>query len=169
MADDLDDFLKQAALRRQQRQQKKGNKAPSPAPPAQRTPEPPRLTPEQPRLQPSLPSSIPDSFSTPYQATSGSLSTGLPSSAPPSSLEQGGDRVGNNRKPNFQNEISKIRASESKRNSSAPSVLTETPATQVEPQKTAMVSSASMIHQLRDPQTMRMAIIAHEILKRPWQ
>jgi hypothetical protein len=48
-------------------------------------------------------------------------------------------------------------------------VLTETPATQVEPQKTAMVSSASMIHQLRDPQTMRMAIIAHEILKRPWQ
>lgn len=169
MADDLDDFLKQAALRRQQRQQKKGSKAPSPAQSAQRTPEPPRLASEQPRWQPSLPSSIPDSFSTPYQATSGNLSTGLPSSAPPSSLEQGGDRVGNNRKPNFQNEISKIRASESKMKSTAPNVLTETPATQVEPQKTAMVSSASMIHQLRDPQTMRMAIIAHEILKRPWQ
>ena len=169
MADDLDDFLKQAALRRQQRQQKKGGKTPSPAQYAQREPEPPRLEPEQPRLKPSLPSSVPDSFSTPYQATSGSLATGLPSSAPPSSLEQGGDRVGTNRKPNVQNEISKIRSSESKRKSTAPNVLTETPATQAEPQKTAMVSSASMIHQLRDPQTMRMAIIAHEILKRPWQ
>lgn len=169
MADDLDDFLKQAALRRQQRQQKKGGNASNTVPPVQRPAEIPRLEPEQPRFKPGLPSSIPDLFSTPYQASSGNLSTGLPSSAPPSSLEQGGDRVGANLKPKFQNEMSKILPSESKRKQSATNVLTETPATQAEPQKTAMVSSASMIHQLRDPQTMRMAIIAHEILKRPWQ
>lgn len=169
MADDLDDFLKQAALRRQQRQQKKSGNTPKSTPQAKRSAEPPRLEPEKPRLQPNLPASLPDSFSSPYQATSGNLSRGLPSTNAPSSLEQGGDRVGSSLKPSFQNEISKLRPSEPNRNSSAPNMLTETPATLAEPQKTAMVSSASMIHQLRDPQTMRMAIIAHEILKRPWQ
>jgi hypothetical protein len=32
-----------------------------------------------------------------------------------------------------------------------------------------MISSGSIAEQLRNPQTLRTAIIVHEILKRPWQ
>ena len=174
MADDLDDFLKQAALRRQQRQQAKGGK-PASAPPPQLQQQPPRqpakarIEPDIPNLKTSIPSSETDSYSTPYKPTIGNLSAGLPSSSLPSSLEQGGDRVNTTIKPSFQNEISKIRVAEASKGNNSTRVLKETPATIVEPQQSSMVSSASMIHQLRDPQTMRMAIIAHEILKRPWQ
>ena len=157
MADDLDDFLKQAALRRQQRQQQKRPVA-KPAPPPIK--EPPRLRPEMPRLQPELPTAQAADCSLPYQPTIGNLSTNLPSGNLSRGIRQA-------------DELSQIRTTNSvtaagkKRDTS--SSLSETPAAAAEPQQSAKVSSVSMIKQLRDPQTLRMAIIAHEIMKRPWQ
>lgn len=157
MADDLDDFLKQAALRRQQRQQQKRPVA-KPAPP--QTKESPRLRPEVPRLQPELPTAQVVDYSTPYQPTMGNLSTNLPSGNLSRGIRQS-------------DELSQIRTTNSvtaagkKRDQTLS--LSETPAAAAEPQQSAKVSSVSMIKQLRDPQTLRMAIIAHEIMKRPWQ
>jgi hypothetical protein len=45
---------------------------------------------------------------------------------------------------------------------------TDMPA-QATSQRVAQVSSSSIIQALRDPKSMRTAIIVHEILKRPWQ
>jgi hypothetical protein len=157
MADDLDDFLKQAALRRQQRQQQKRPVA-KPAPPPMQ--EPPRLRPEVPRLQPELPTAQVVDYRTPYQPTVGNLSTNLPSGNLSRGIRQA-DELGQIRTTNS------VTAAGKKRDQ--PSNLLETPAAAAEPQQSAKVSSVSMIKQLRDPQTLRMAIIAHEIMKRPWQ
>ena len=74
----------------------------------------------------------------------------------------------------LQQEISSIRQSENKpkkkqKKEQQLQQLQETPATAAEPKPTAKVSSVSLAAQLRDPQSLRMAIIAHEIMKRPWQ
>lgn len=42
-------------------------------------------------------------------------------------------------------------------------------APQSQPQVQAQVSSKDLIRQLRNPETLRMAIIAHEILRRPYE
>lgn len=158
MADDLDDFLKQAALRRQQRQQQQKRPVAKPAPPPMQ--EPPRLRPEVPRLQPELPTAQVVDSRTPYQPTVGNLSTNLPSGNLSRGIRQA-DELGQIRSTNS------VTAAGKKRDQ--PSNLLETPAAAAEPQQSAKVSSVSMIKQLRDPQTLRMAIIAHEIMKRPWQ
>jgi hypothetical protein len=170
MADDLDDFLKQAALRRQQRQQQKRPVAKPAQPPIN---EPPRLRPEVPRLQPELPTAQAVDYSTPFQPTVGNLSTNLPSGNLSRGIRQADERMESHVKQAFQHELSQIRTTNSvtaagkKRDQT--SNLLETPAAAAEPQQSAKVSSVSMIKQLRDPQTLRMAIIAHEIMKRPWQ
>ena len=166
----MDDFLKQAALRRQQRQQQK---RPATQPAKQPTQPPPRIRPEVPRLQPELPTAQVVDYSTPYQPTVGNLSTNLPSGNLSRGIRQADERRESHEKQVFQHELSQIRttnagtAASKKRDQ--PSSLLETPATAAEPQPSAKVSSVSMIKQLRDPQTLRMAIIAHEIMKRPWQ
>ena len=77
MADDLDDFLKQAAQRRQQRQQQQRTNRPPVVQPASE----PTRSPPTPRLQQQEP--IPTARvvvdSKPYQATVGNLSSSLPS------------------------------------------------------------------------------------------
>lgn len=169
MADDLDDFLKQAALRRQQRQQKRPVAKPAPPP----INEPPRRRPEIPRLQPESPSAQAGDYSAPYQPTVGNLSTNLPSGNSSRGIRQTDERMDSHVKQVFQHELSQIRTTNSAtaagKKRDQPSSLLETPAAAAEPQPTAKVSSVSMIKQLRDPQTLRMAIIAHEIMKRPWQ
>jgi hypothetical protein len=170
MADDLDDFLKQAALRRQQRQQQKRPVAKPAQPPIN---EPPRLRPEVPRLQPELPTAQAVDYSTPFQPTVGNLSTNLPSGNLGRGILQADERMESHVKQVFQRELSQIRTTNSVtaagKKRDQPSNLLETPAAAAEPQPSAKVSSVSMIKQLRDPQTLRMAIIAHEIMKRPWQ
>jgi len=174
MADDLDDFLKQAALRRQQRQQKRPVAKPAPPPIIN---EPPRRRPEIPRLEPESPGAQAVDYSSPYQATVGNLSTNLPSALPSANssrgIRQSDERMESHVRQVFQHELSQIRTTNSVtaagKKRDQPSSLLETPATAAEPQPTAKVSSVSMIKQLRDPQTLRMAIIAHEIMKRPWQ
>ncbi len=182
MADDLDDFLKQAALRRQQRQQQRGNREPavkSKQPPqSQSSPrsEPPRLQQQQDpnAVAPVLEPTQPYPTSQPYQPTLGNLSRGLPSASPSDGVDQADERMQSHIKEAFHHEIGSLRPVESKpsnkrKGKKEPQRLQETPATPAEAQPTAKVSSASLAAQLRDPQSLRMAIIAHEIMKRPWQ
>jgi len=167
MADDLDDFLKQAAQRRQQRQQQKSNRATVAQPlPEQARSSPPRLQQQDP-----MPSArVVDSK--PYAPTVGNLSSSLPSFSHGTSIDQADERMQAHVQQVFQHEISSLRQSDpkpSKKKQKKEQRLQETPATPVEAQQAAKVSSASLAAQLRDPQSLRMAIIAHEIMKRPWQ
>ncbi len=170
MADDLDDFLKQAAQRRQQRQQQRSNRPPV----VQPTPEPRQSTPP-PRLQQQdpIPAAQVVDYSKPYAPTVGNLSSSLPSASLPGGVDQADERMQSHLKEAFQHEISSLRQSESKappkKKQKKEQRLQETPATAAEVQPSAKVSSASLVAQLRDPQSLRMAIIAHEIMKRPWQ
>lgn len=173
MADDLDDFLKQAAKRRQQRQQQKANR-PTMPPAEPRNAAPPRLKPE---VVPTAEISEQPRAFTPTLA--GSLSSGLPSSTVSSGVDQADERMTSHLKQVFQHEIGNLRQSDSQTPSKKKSKkkegrfeeprLTETPAASMEAQLTAKVSANSLAAQLRDPQSLRMAIIAHEIMKRPWQ
>lgn len=166
MADDLDDFLKQAAQRRQQRQQQRSNRPPVVQP------EPVRQTPA-PRLQQQDPIPVAPvvEYAKPYEPTVGNLSTSLPSASRKNDLEQTDERLQAHVEQVFQHELSSLRQTENKpkKKQKKEQQLKETPATVVEAQPTAKVSSASLAAQLRDPQSLRMAIIAHEIMKRPWQ
>ncbi len=170
MADDLDDFLKQAALRRQQRQQQRTN-----APTAPTNAPPPRSAPPTPRLQPqeTLPAAQVVDYSKPYEPTVGNLSSSLPSASRTGSIGQADERMQSHLRDVFQHEIGNVHPSETKptakKKIKKEQRLQETPATPAEVQPTAKVSSASLVAQLRDPQSLRMAIIAHEIMKRPWQ
>jgi hypothetical protein len=177
MADDLDDFLKQAAARRQQRQQKKENRAPLPTPPISpaasapvRTLEPerpsfanslptaekPRFEPQIGSLEPTVASTIGSTSNTPL--ASSSLSDG-------STLGEG-----------YQREISKIRSSEQqnkKKNKQGHQSLSQSQAVEVDARETqqpaGVTEKRSLAQQLRDPNSLRMAILAQEILKRPWE
>ena len=170
MADDLDDFLKQAALRRQQRQQQRSNSQPV----VKSVPEPIRSAPP-PRLQQQdpIPNAKVDDYSKPYAATVGNLSSSLPSTSLEGGMDQADERMKSRLQQVFQHEIGSLRPSEPKsppkKKAKKEQRLQETPATLAEVQPTAKVSSASLVAQLRDPQSLRMAIIAHEIMKRPWQ
>lgn len=183
MADDLDEFLKQAALRRQQRQQQRGNREQSPPSKPQASPPPQSRMLEQ---QNPIPAAQVVNESKPYQPTIGNLSEGLPSASRTVAVDQADERMESHLKEVFQHEIGNLRPSESKtsnkkkgkkaqpRQQEIPRLqetqrLRETPATPAEIQPSAKVSSASLAAQLRDPQSLRMAIIAHEIMKRPWQ
>ena len=168
MADDLDDFLKQAAQRRQQRQQQKNNRPPVVQPVA----EPSRSAPPRLQQQDPIPSAqVVDSK--PYTPTVGNLSSSLPSASRSNDIDQADERMQAHVQQVFQHEISSLRQSEQKpspkKKQKKEQRLQETPATPAEVQPTAKVSSASLAAQLRDPQSLRMAIIAHEIMKRPWQ
>jgi hypothetical protein len=168
MADELDDFLKQAAQRRQQRQQQRSNRPPV----VQPEPQPVRQAPT-PRLQQQDPVPVAPvvEYQKPYEPTVGNLSTSLPSATRESDVEQADDRMRAHVQQVFQHELSSLRQSETKtkKKQKKEQQLKETPATVTESQPTAKVSSASLAAQLRDPQSLRMAIIAHEIMKRPWQ
>lgn len=169
MADDLDDFLKQAALRRQQRQ-KRTNSQPVVKPVSEptRSVPPPRLQQQDP-----IPNAKVVDYSKPYTPTVGNLSSSLPSTSLEGGVDQADERMQSHLRQVFQHEIGSLRPSvpksPSKKKEKKEQRLQETPATPVELQPTAKVSSASLVSQLRDPQSLRMAIIAHEIMKRPWQ
>ena len=168
MADDLDDFLKQAAQRRQQRQQQKSNRPPV----VQPVPERARSAPPRLQQQDPIPSAeVLDSK--PYVPTVGNLSSSLPSASRGTSIDQADERMQAHVQQVFQNELSSLRQSDQKpspkKKPKKEQRLQETPAPPAEVQPSAKVSSASLAAQLRDPQSLRMAIIAHEIMKRPWQ
>jgi hypothetical protein len=166
VADDLDDFLKQAAQRRQQRQQNKGVRPPLAQPPlAQSSSEQQSKTPrrvEPPRQKTEIATAEVVSDMSSYRPTIGNLAATLPSASVSDSVDQADERMQSHVSEVFQHEISKLRSSPSSRES-----VTDIAAKSLE--YASNVSAASMIKQLREPSTLRMAIIAHEIMKRPWE
>jgi len=183
MADDLDNFLKQAAARRQQRQQKKESRPSLPPAPVDRSkaaiparslePEQarfptsfPQIEKQVTRLEPHLGNLTPTAAATSRTSNpAGSRSENLPN------RNTAATPIGEG----YQKELSKIRAAEQnnqkERKRAQPlsqSQLAETVST--DPSKRAFVpSNQSLVQQLRDPKSLRMAILAQEVLKRPWQ
>lgn len=179
MADDLDDFLKQAAERRKQRQQSKAERPPIEAAP------PPVLSP--------APSSVPtlsrsdDAYSRPNAPQSATRmepvidlsqtiemaqvveEKRLPSQVRDQQPSKSKKPKKGGQKPSTSNQTGFAQSSLGQ-SSLAPTESTTANAAVVSTTNNPqMISSGSIAEQLRNPQTLRTAIIVHEILKRPWQ
>jgi hypothetical protein len=61
----------------------------------------------------------------------------------------------------------KKRVASTKKKSTSTSTSSEQPMVHSRPNDN--LGSSDLIHQLRNPQTLRMAILAHEILRRPYE
>lgn len=173
MADDLDDFLKQAALRRQQRQQQQ------PQRPA-RTPltSPPPLnqqpSPTQPVIRPMTPevplAKVVDEPS--IRPTVGTLQPSIQSRHVEPAVSDADNRLNAHLKEVFQHELGSLKPAESKKTKGKQNATKKTEeaaaVVSVSRESASGVSSKQLVEQLRNPETLRLAIIAHEIMKRPW-
>ena len=178
MADDLDDFLKQAAQRRKQRQQNKAERPPSePVPPPVLSPATssvPTLSrsddaysrPNAPqsanRLEPMI------DLSQAIETAQAVEENRLPSQVREQSSKPKKQKKGSQKpSPSSQSTFAQSSLAAS---SLAPSESTTANAAVVSTANNSqMISSGNIAEQLRNPQTLRTAIIVHEILKRPWQ
>jgi hypothetical protein len=182
MSDELDDFLRQAAMRRQQRQQekaKKENTIPAPKP----TPSPLRPAPTKAALpnsaaRPPAPlqrPSVPVAEVVELRPTLSDFESTIANRHVQSDLSQADERMAEHVKSAMGSDLASPRPqwNDSRKNkqSSGRDSNEKFSATAPEGaiQSQAKVSSQDIKSQLRDPQTMRMAIIAHEILRRPYQ
>lgn len=186
MSDELDDFLRQAAMRRQQRQQEKARKEnaiPAPKP----TPSPMRPAPSRPAHAPALPNSaarppapmprpnVPVAEVVELRPTLSDFESTITNRHVESDLSLADERMAEHVKAALGSDLASPRPqwSDSRKNkpSSGKDSGEKFSATAPEGaiQSQAKVSSQDIKSQLRDPQTMRMAIIAHEILRRPYQ
>ncbi len=166
MADDLDDFLRQAAERRKQRQKQKENRGPIAAEPVSQPP----LTELEPQSR--KPISTFESQPLSQQQTVAesrqrqSEHVVMAEVAEPSRLKSQFDQPA---KPAKQQKKQKSQ----QQATAQPSVLANTSA--IPPRETGpalpttILNSSNIIQNIRDPQSLRTAIIVHEILKRPWQ
>lgn len=189
MSDELDDFLRQAAQRRQQRQQEKNKRAtsttPAPNTPQQRSPYPtpqaaplPSSRPDQPAPRTSQRSERP-----PVVAVTVTPETRHPISDFQASIDNrhvesdlsfADERMAEHVKQALGSDLSqrsplsgkKTNKQSGPRNLEPEKMSASAPTGSI--QSTAMVSSLDLKQQLRDPQTLRLAIIAHEILRRPY-
>ena len=199
MADELDEFLKQAAQRRMRRQQegKRSEASNSPSAPTSRSapagnpsqqpkgPNGPAPRPTQPKSQDRL---APPQAQ-PYSQTRGNvfdedaalaerqIESSLANrhvSTPIDLADEGIDGYvrSNMRDASTLGDIQnrdreKKRVASTKKKPTSTSTSSEQPAVHSRPNDN--LGSSDLIHQLRNPQTLRMAILAHEILRRPYQ
>jgi hypothetical protein len=199
MADELDEFLKQAALRRMRRQQdnKRSEASNSPSAPTSRSapagnPSQQPKGPNGPAPRPTQPKSelrLAPPQAQPYSQTRGNvfdedaalaerqIESSLANrhvSTPIDSAHVGIDGyVSSNMRDastlgDIQNrDREKKRVASTKKKPTSTSTSSEQPAIHSRPNDN--LGSSDLIHQLRNPQTLRMAILAHEILRRPYQ
>ena len=199
MADELDEFLKQAALRRMRRQQenKRSEASNSPSAPSSRSapagnPSQQPKGPNSPAPRPTQPKSelrLAPPQAQPYSQTRGNvfdedaalaerqIESSLANrhvSTPIDSAHVGIDGyVSSNMRDastlgDIQNrDREKKRVASTKKKPTSTSTSSEQPAVHSRPNDN--LGSSDLIHQLRNPQTLRMAILAHEILRRPYQ
>jgi len=168
MSDDLDDFLRQAAERRQKRQQQKSGKpaAPPPQPSQPSKPAPQNRNPPKPApLKPSLPEAPRE-----LRPSGTNFDTIIAQTHVESDLSFADERMEEHLKEVFRSDM----APEGKRSNRKASRGDEkddmsayAPIGAI--QARAMVTSGELIHQLRDPKTLRLAVIAFEVLRRPYQ
>jgi hypothetical protein len=199
MADELDEFLKQAAQRRMRRQQegKRSEASNSPSAPTSRSapagnpsqqpkgPNGPAPRPTQPRSEVRL---APPQAQ-PYSKTRGNvfdedaalaerqIESSLANrhvSTPIDLADEGIDGYvrSNMRDASTLGDIQnrdreKKRVASTKKKPTSTSTSSEQPMVHSRPNDN--LGSSDLIHQLRNPQTLRMAILAHEILRRPYQ
>jgi hypothetical protein len=170
MADELDEFLRQAAARRAQRQQQsaspKNANASRPAEAIPRSNNTPSSTNadnqsriEQRRLEPSLANRH---VTTDIDQSDERIDAYVVDTMQ-SQLRSNSATASSNPLP------SKSKKKSATGSSARDSLQESATAPQSQPQNQAQVSSRDLIHQLRNPETLRMAIIAHEILRRPYQ
>jgi hypothetical protein len=200
MADELDEFLKQAAQRRMRRQQegKRSEASNSPSAPTSRSapagnpsqqpkgPNGPVVNSNKPKTK--IPGLAPPQAQ-PYSQTRGNvfdedaalaerqIESSLANrhvSTPIDSAHEGiGGYVSSNMRDastlgDIQNrDREKKRVASTKKKPTSTSTSSEQPAVHSRPNDN--LGSSDLIHQLRNPQTLRMAILAHEILRRPYQ
>lgn len=183
MSDELDDFLRQAAQRRQQRQQQRAQvgKA-TPANPSEQ----PTARNQRSASQPSSP--LPRNANPATSDANARIGTPPPSvrTLEPtisnrhvqSDLSYADERMEGHLKEVFRSEGSFKSLSDScgqsndfsaSSNYSPADNKASSESPTGAPASKAMVSSGDLIFQLRHPQTLRLAIIAHEVLRRPYQ
>ena len=199
MADELDEFLKQAAQRRMRRQQesKRSEASNSASAPNSRSaaagnPSQQPKGPNRPAPRPTQPKSevrLAPPQAQPYSRTRGNvfdedaalaerqIESSLANrhvSTPIDSAHEGIDGyVSSNMRDastlgDIQNrDREKKRVASTKKKPTSTSTSSEQPAVHSRPNDN--LGSSDLIHQLRNPQTLRMAILAHEILRRPYQ
>ncbi len=199
MADELDEFLKQAALRRMRRQQesKRSEASNSASAPNSRSaaagnPSQQPKGPNSPAPRPTQPKSelrLAPPQAQPYSQTRGNvfdedaalaerqIESSLANrhvTTPIDSAHVGIDGyVSSNMRDastlgDIQNrDREKKRVASTKKKPTSTSTSSEQPAVHSRPNDN--LGSSDLIHQLRNPQTLRMAILAHEILRRPYQ
>ncbi|MFM8572986.1 MAG: hypothetical protein ACKOAU_15430 [Pirellula sp.] len=173
MADELDEFLKQAAQRRMQRQQEKQVRqnpgAPTskpqsrpPAPSKQKSPPPKDLSQARPAIfeddRSIADRTLEPSISQRHVSTNIDLADEGIDAYVRSTIGDGASLGELQKRPN-QKQQAKKNSSENKSD--------ERPT--VSQSATSLVGSSELVKQLRDPKTLRMAILAHEILRRPYQ
>lgn len=176
MADELDEFLRQAAQRRMQRQQEKQAKqnpplAPGPqAPPRQQRPNPPKSKPAPSR---DLSGARPTVFEDTTSVEDRSLEPSIAQRHVTTDIDLADEGIDSyvrstmgdaTQLGSLQNR-SKGKKTTNKSKSTQQSE--ERPSVQQRPND--VVGSSELVRQLRDPKTLRMAILAHEILRRPYQ
>ena len=199
MADELDEFLKQAAQRRMRRQQesKRSEASNSPSGPISRSapagnPSQQPKGPKGPAPRPTQPKSevrLAPPQAQPYSQTRGNvfdedaalaerqIESSLANrhvSTPIDLADEGIDGYvrSNMRDASTLGDIQnrdreKKRVASTKKKSTSTSTPSEQPMVHSRPNDN--LGSSDLIHQLRNPQTLRMAILAHEILRRPYQ
>jgi hypothetical protein len=199
MADELDEFLKQAAQRRMRRQQesKRSEASNSPSAPISRSapagnPSQQPKGPNGPAPRPTQPKSefrLAPPQAQPYSQTRGNvfdedaalaerqIESSLANrhvSTPIDLADEGIDGYvrSNMRDASTLGDIQnrdreKKRVASTKKKSTSTSTSSEQPMVHSRPNDN--LGSSDLIHQLRNPQTLRMAILAHEILRRPYQ
>ena len=199
MADELDEFLKQAAQRRMRRQQesKRSEASNSSSAPISRSapagnPSQQPKGPKGPAPRPTQPKSevrLAPPQAQPYSQTRGNvfdedaalaerqIESSLANrhvSTPIDSAHEGIDGyvISNMRDASTLGDIQnrdreKKRVASTKKKPTSTSTSSEQPAVHSRPNDN--LGSSDLIHQLRNPQTLRMAILAHEILRRPYQ
>ena len=148
MADELDEFLRQAAERRRERQKQKQAKSGETNSP----------TKEQRRTERDLPSAEAQ-----HASTSASRSKDEPQARPP--IDRSSPAKARKKK---ERNVYEIPERVAVNQPEVPALVPEVVDTQIPPVNQPQVVSSEILRQLRDPKTLRMAILAQEILRRPY-
>ena len=199
MADELDEFLKQAAQRRMRRQQESKRPGASDSSSAPTSRSAPAGNPSQQPQRPSGPagnSTQPKSEvrlappqAQPYSQTRGNvfdedaalaqrqIESSLANRHVSTPIELADEGIDGYVRSNMRDastlgdiqnrDREKKRVASTKKKSTSTSTSSEQPMVHSRPNDN--LGSSDLIHQLRNPQTLRMAILAHEILRRPYQ
>lgn len=168
MADELDEFLKQAAQRRMERQQQK--KPTGPKPVAAPKPNGRKPAPPAPR---DLSGQRPNVFENNAPISERSLEPSISSRHVTTQIDQADEGIDDYVRATIGDAANlgdlKNRNKQKKPGAKTKSANQSEERPTVEQRPNDIVGSSELIRQLRDPKTLRMAILAHEILRRPYQ